>query len=99
MLFFAQGGQMARREGRKNLKQMVASLSALGAGALLSAGSAQAEVVFSGPLNVDVGFGPNGVPIYNSGPLGPISSDFSFIRFSYSTGGQNYRGIIGAACG
>ncbi len=92
---------MKTHEGRKNLKKMVASLSALGAGALLGASGAEAGVVYSGPLNVDVGFGPNADPsgFYYSGPLGPFGSDFSFQAVGHATKGVYSRGVIGSACG
>ena len=87
---------MARRQ-RKSYRKMAASLSALGAGALLAGGTAEAGVIYSGPLNVDVGFAPGAVDHFNSGPLGPFSDTFSFLRIGYK--GSNVRAIIGTGCG
>ena len=85
---------MARRQ-RKSYRRMAASLSALGAGALLVGGTAEAGVIYSGPLNVDVGFGPGAVDHYTLGPLGPSSDAFSFFRTGY---GPNFRSIVGLGC-
>ena len=87
---------MARRQ-RKSYRKMAASLSALGAGALLAGGTAEAGIIYSGPLNVDVGFASGAVDHYNSGPLGPFGDSFSFSRFVYS--GGNVRGIRDCGCG
>uniref|UniRef100_Q027P8 PEP-CTERM protein-sorting domain-containing protein n=1 Tax=Solibacter usitatus (strain Ellin6076) TaxID=234267 RepID=Q027P8_SOLUE len=87
---------MAHRQ-RKSYRKMAASLSALGAGALLAGGSAEASIIYSGPVNVDVGFAPGAVDHYNSGPLGPFSATFSFLKSTYK--GSNIRSIIGTGCG
>jgi hypothetical protein len=53
----SQNGRMTIKLKRSNLKRL-ASLSALGAGALgVNAGTAEAYVVYSGIVNEKVGFG------------------------------------------
>lgn len=86
---------MARKQ-RKSYRRMAVSLSALGAGALLAGGTAEAGIIYSGPINADVGYALGALDHYNSGPLGPISATFSFLRIGY---GSNIRAIIGTGCG
>ena len=70
---------MTRR--RKDLKKKIASLSALGAGALIfGAGKADANTIYSGPVNAHVGYGPGGTGFYPSPGLGNSSAVFAFFR-------------------
>jgi hypothetical protein len=88
-----------QRKTRKNYKKMAASLSALGAGALLGTATAEAGIVYSGPVNQVVGFGPGMTSFYDSGLFGPSSTHFSFFTFATNAYGINQRGILGSACG
>ena len=96
---------MEKKQGRKNLKKMAASLSALGAGALLGSGTGQAAVIYSGVLNTDVGFNiPAGaVPLYFSGFLGPDNSHFTFVTSTFfrknSNNATTGRRVSAYACG
>jgi hypothetical protein len=87
------------RKKRKNYKKMAASLSALGAGALLGTATADASIVYSGPVNQVVGFGPGTSSSWLSTPLAPSSPQFSFYAFSSAFGPYHFRGIYGTACG
>jgi hypothetical protein len=89
---------MVRKE-RKSYKKMAVSLSALGAGALLAGGTAEAGIIYSGPISADVGYALGAVDHYNSGPLGPFGDTFSFQRIGTSYKGANLRAIIGTGCG
>lgn len=86
---------MARQ--RKNLKSKIASLSALGAGALIAgAGTADANTIYSGPLNIDVGtLGQGQYGLHLGGP----NTVLSFARMSSQRTGTithiNYRLIRG----
>jgi hypothetical protein len=63
---------------RKDLKSKIASLSALGAGALIAgAGRADASTIYSGPVNVDVG--ASGQPFYTLS----LSGSKTFLSFTY----------------
>jgi len=93
---------------RKDLKKKIASLSALGAGALIfGAGKADANTVYSGPINQHVGYAQGGTSYYQSPGFGSHSAFFSFFRTnasSYLTGfrpGSSFHArLIGAfACG
>src|SRR5215212_6750950 len=67
----------------KSLKRKIASLSALGAGALVAgAGTAEASIIYSGPINVHVGYSPGGTGAYFSPYLGTGSAAFTFFRTS-----------------
>jgi hypothetical protein len=90
---------LAKLNRRKNYKKMAASLSALGAGALLGAATADAGVVYSGPVDQVVGFGPGTVSLYSSGPFGPSSTHFTFYAFSSYFKSFNNRGVVASACG
>jgi hypothetical protein len=90
---------MAKGRRRSKYRTMAASLSALGAGALIGAGTAEAGVAYSGPVNLTVGFGPDTIPFYSSGPFGPSSTHFSFAALSFQTQGYHFRGVGGFACG
>lgn len=88
----------------QNLKKKIASLSALGAGALvLGAGTAEAGIIYSGPLDVHVGYGPLGTAFYGSPGLGANSAYFSFSRQSTSSSsnapGLNARLVGAYGCG
>ena len=68
---------------RKNLKRKIASLSALGAGALIAgAGRADASTIYSGPVNVDVGV--SGQPFYTVN-LGGTKTFLSFTLSARTT--------------
>ena len=92
---------------RKSLKEKIASLSALGAGALvLWGGSAEANVIYTAvsPSAGHVGFGTGGNASYASPDFGPTGSQgFTFFRASFnrSTGTHTFhlRGIAASACG
>src|SRR5436853_3782006 len=89
-----------RRRNPKNLKKKIASLSALGAGALvLGAGKADAGVVTSGNLNFHVGFDLGGQDHYASPGFGSHNAYFSFKRFSYNSSYSNSRYIKAYGCG
>jgi hypothetical protein len=88
-----------KRKARKNYKKMAASLSALGAGALFGSATAEAGVVYSGPVNQVVGFGIDASSFYDSGPFGPSSTHFSFFTFASYFPPFNQRGILASACG
>jgi hypothetical protein len=85
----------------KNLKKKIASLSALGAGALVfGAKEADATAIYSGPINVLVGYGAGGIDKYVSPGLGTAGVNFSFFRTS---AGPTYpyraRAVAVWACG
>ena len=85
---------------RKDLKKKIASLSALGTGILvLGAGNAEAGVVYSGPLNVDVGFGPSGIPFFQSNPMGASNADFLFFATASGSNARGRYGIFALGCG
>jgi len=86
---------------RKNLKKKIASLSALGAGALVfGAKEADASAIYSGPINVHVGYGPSGVDHYQSPGLGPGGATFYFFRTSApSIFPYRVRLVLASACG
>jgi hypothetical protein len=86
---------------RKHLKKKIASLSALGAGALVfGATEADAAVIYSGPINAHVGYGPGGTDFYQSPGLGPAGATFYFFRTT-APASFPYRGraIVASACG
>jgi hypothetical protein len=89
---------MAKRQ--KALKHKIASLSALGAGALaLGTGTAEAGVIYTA-VNTTVGFGPGSIPSYASPGLGASPASFSFTaRSAFAYGSANLRTIIGYGCG
>jgi len=86
---------------RKNRKKKIASLSALGAGALVfGAKEADASAIYSGPINVHVGYGPSGVDHYQSPGLGPGEATFYFFRTSApSIFPYRVRLVLASACG
>jgi hypothetical protein len=89
---------------RKTLNQKVASLSALGVGAVVAgAGTAEASVVYYPNVNAEVGFGINGAAFYQSPGLGSNSASFAFVRqaVDFGTGGSSIHGrFVGAyGCG
>src|SRR5215471_12222992 len=86
---------------RKNLKKKIASLSALGAGALVfGAEEADATAIYSGPIDVHVGYGADGIAYYQSPGLGPDGASFDFFRTS-APPSFRYRGqaVVALACG
>src|SRR5215831_15374792 len=86
---------------RKNLKKKIASLSALGAGALVfGAKEADATAVYSGPINVHVGYGTSGIDHYQSPGLGPGGATFYFFRTATATSFPfPVRSVVASACG
>jgi hypothetical protein len=88
--------------GRKNLKKMAASLSALGAGALVATGTAEAGILYYSPqLNIDIGFAGGLSTILNAPTA--ISPNFLFVATgTHSTSAYRQRnavGIFAVACG
>jgi hypothetical protein len=85
--------------GSKILKKKMASLSALGAGALVfGAGRAEAAIIYSGSLDAHVGF-TSGNPNYVSPGLGPLSATFSFATLAGTYGKSHHRAIAAYGCG
>jgi hypothetical protein len=83
----------------KNLKQKVASLSALGAGALVfGAGQAEAGIIYSGTLDTHVGF-LSGTPFYQSPGIGPLGATFSFATAATARSSFSGRAIVAYGCG
>ncbi|HXA51627.1 MAG TPA: PEP-CTERM sorting domain-containing protein [Candidatus Acidoferrum sp.] len=77
----------------------MASLSALGAGALVfGAGRAEAGIIYSGILDTHVGF-TSGIPFYASPGIGPLGATFSFTAQSSYHYGVGIRQIIAYGCG
>ena len=76
---------------RKNLRHKAASLSALGAGALvLGAGKANADIIYSGAINQHVGF-TSGIHQYVSPSLGTNA------KFTFRTKSRDIKSKYGAA--
>jgi hypothetical protein len=87
---------------QKALHKKIASLSALGAGALVAgAGSAEAAVIYYPNISADVGFGPGATAKYLSPLLGSSSAYFTFARFGriLSAGRAGFRGVGVYGCG
>jgi hypothetical protein len=79
---------------RKNLKAKIASLSALGAGALVGlTGKAQAGVIYSGPIHVDVGVNGQAQFGLMNGPNTVLSFAFQNTHIAGSISSFNTRGI------
>jgi hypothetical protein len=88
------------RRDPKSLKKKIASLSALGAGALvLGAGKADAATVTSGNINFHVGFDIGGQDHYQSPGFGSHNATFSFQRFQFPQGSGTSRYIWAYGCG
>jgi len=94
---------LARRH--KELKKKIASLSALGAGALVfGVGKADANIIYSGLIDAHVGYGPGASNFYQSPGFGSHSATFAFFKtngsfFSAPPSSINARLIAAYGCG
>jgi hypothetical protein len=76
------GGKNVSRQ-RKNLKGKIASLTALGAGALIAGtGRADASTIYSGPINVDVGV--SGLSKFTTNLHGSNTAGFSNTMLTFA---------------